>query len=92
MEWGERLGYQGSHNRAGSVQSGNERAAADTESVIYHLPLPVIFFGISTASKYQRKKSRSKSKIATPKDPKAFRRGSSLRCAMKVGSLELGTL
>jgi hypothetical protein len=50
------------------------------------------FFDISTSSKYQRKKSRSKSKIATPKDPKVFRRGSSLRCAMKVGSLELGTL
>jgi hypothetical protein len=42
--------------RAGSMPSGNERAAADTESVIHHLPLPVIFFDISTSSKYQRKK------------------------------------
>jgi hypothetical protein len=33
-----------------------------------------------------------KSKIATPKDPKALRRDPSLRCAMKVGSPELGNL
>jgi hypothetical protein len=33
-----------------------------------------------------------KSKIATPKGPEAFRRDPSLRCAMKVGSLELGNL
>jgi hypothetical protein len=28
----------------------------------------------------------------TPKDPEAFRRDLDLRCAMKAGSLELGTL
>jgi hypothetical protein len=33
-----------------------------------------------------------KSKIVTPKDPKEFRGDPSLRCAMKVVSLELGTL
>jgi hypothetical protein len=37
-------------------------------------------------------KGRSKSKIVTPKGPKAFRRDPSLRCAMKAGSLELSTL
>jgi hypothetical protein len=36
--------------------------------------------------------SAIKSKITTPKGPKAFRRDPNLRCAMKVGSLELGTL
>jgi hypothetical protein len=35
---------------------------------------------------------KSKSKIVTPKDPKAFRRDPNLRCAMKAVSLELGTL
>jgi hypothetical protein len=38
------------------------------------------------------KEQRSKSKIMTPKDPKAFRRDPSLRCAMKVGSPGLGNL
>jgi hypothetical protein len=38
------------------------------------------------------KEQRSKSKIMTPKDPKAFRRNPSLRCAMKAGSPELGNL
>jgi hypothetical protein len=33
-----------------------------------------------------------KSKIATPKDPKVFRRDLNLRCAMKASSPELGTL
>jgi hypothetical protein len=37
-------------------------------------------------------KAAFKSKIVTPKGPKTFRRDPSLRCAMKVGSLELGTL
>jgi hypothetical protein len=45
---------------------------------------------VQTSTK--KKKSRSKSKIVTPKDPKAFRRNPSLHCAMKVGSLEVGNL
>jgi hypothetical protein len=35
---------------------------------------------------------RSKSKIVTPKGPKAFRKDLKFRCAMKAGSLELGNL
>jgi hypothetical protein len=37
-------------------------------------------------------KGRRKSKIVTPKGPKAFRRDPNLRCAMKVGYPELDNL
>jgi hypothetical protein len=37
-------------------------------------------------------KAALKSKIATPKDPKAFRRVPNLRCAMKAGTPELDNL
>jgi hypothetical protein len=55
-----------------------------------------IFFLISAyffeASQRINENCSLKSKIATPKDPKVFRRDPSLRCAMKAGSLELSTL
>jgi N-acyl-D-aspartate/D-glutamate deacylase len=88
----ERWGYTGNVVPAGSIVTA-QREEASLAMSFY--PSPSQQFSSTLRQRPSINESLItliKSKIATPKDPKAFRRVPNIRCAMKAGTPELGTL